>query len=77
MNEGYEETHRDKNLNQEQTLMTTSMFVSFQEKTETYFLAIFCLEAVIKICALGFICHEGSYLRNGWNIMDFIVVVTG
>ncbi|XP_071821818.1 voltage-dependent calcium channel type A subunit alpha-1-like isoform X3 [Apostichopus japonicus] len=47
------------------------------EKTEIYFLAIFCLEATIKICALGFILHEGSYLRNGWNIMDFIVVVTG
>ena len=21
--------------------------------------------------------HKGSYLRNGWNIMDFIVVSTG
>ncbi|XP_071506824.1 voltage-dependent calcium channel type A subunit alpha-1-like isoform X3 [Diadema antillarum] len=47
------------------------------EETEVYFLAIFCLEAAIKIIALGFLLHEDSYLRNGWNIMDFIVVVTG
>jgi len=31
----------------------------------------------LKICALGFACHPGSYLRNVWNFMDFIVVVTG
>ncbi|XP_041481260.1 voltage-dependent calcium channel type A subunit alpha-1-like isoform X7 [Lytechinus variegatus] len=47
------------------------------EDTEIYFLAIFCLEAAIKVIALGFCLHEESYLRNGWNIMDFIVVVTG
>lgn len=48
-----------------------------QEATETYFIAIFCSEAVLKIVALGFILHKGSYLRNAWNIMDFIVVVVG
>ena len=47
------------------------------EFTEPYFLGIFCVEASLKILALGFILHKGSYLRNGWNIMDFIVVVTG
>ena len=26
---------------------------------------------------MGFAFHKGSYLRNGWNIMDFIVVITG
>ena len=25
----------------------------------------------------GLILHRGSYLRNMWNIMDFVVVVTG
>jgi len=48
-----------------------------QEKTEVYFLAIFCVEATFKIVALGFVLHQGAYLRNAWNIMDFIVVVTG
>lgn len=47
------------------------------DKTENYFLSIFCVEASLKICALGLVLHSGSYLRNIWNIMDFIVVVTG
>ncbi|KAL0896001.1 hypothetical protein ABMA27_011991 [Loxostege sticticalis] len=47
------------------------------EETEAYFLGIFCVEASLKILALGFVLHRGSYLRNVWNIMDFFVVVTG
>ncbi|XP_011268426.1 voltage-dependent calcium channel type A subunit alpha-1 isoform X11 [Camponotus floridanus] len=47
------------------------------ETTEIYFLGIFCVEASLKILALGFVLHRGSYLRNIWNIMDFFVVVTG
>ena len=47
------------------------------EATEVYFLGIFCVEALLKIVALGFCLHRGSYLRNVWNIMDFVVVVTG
>ncbi|XP_061634035.1 voltage-dependent R-type calcium channel subunit alpha-1E [Phyllopteryx taeniolatus] len=47
------------------------------EKTEPYFIGMFCLEAGIKIIALGFVFHKGSYLRNGWNVMDFIVVLSG
>ncbi|XP_071291938.1 voltage-dependent R-type calcium channel subunit alpha-1E isoform X4 [Agelaius tricolor] len=47
------------------------------EKTEPYFIGIFCFEAGIKIVALGFVFHKGSYLRNGWNVMDFIVVLSG
>ena len=45
--------------------------------TESYFLGIFCVEMSLKIVALGFILHPKSYLRNIWNIMDFVVVVTG
>uniref|UniRef100_A0A8C7U6W7 Voltage-dependent N-type calcium channel subunit alpha n=1 Tax=Oncorhynchus mykiss TaxID=8022 RepID=A0A8C7U6W7_ONCMY len=47
------------------------------DDTEPYFIAIFCFEAGIKIIALGFAFHKGSYLRNGWNVMDFVVVLTG
>jgi len=57
------------------------MFVAddcwLQEETEVYFLGIFCVEALFKIVALGFALHKGSYLRNVWNMMDFVVVVTG
>uniref|UniRef100_A0A8C2H8V1 Calcium channel, voltage-dependent, R type, alpha 1E subunit b n=1 Tax=Cyprinus carpio TaxID=7962 RepID=A0A8C2H8V1_CYPCA len=50
---------------------------SITEKTEPYFIGIFCFEAGIKLVALGFVFHKGSYLRNGWNVMDFIVVLSG
>lgn len=48
-----------------------------QEDTEPYFIGMFCFESGIKILALGFAFHKGSYLRNGWNVMDFVVVLTG
>lgn len=44
------------------------------EKAEPVFLTIFCVEALCKILALGLILHPNSYLRNIWNIMDFIVI---
>uniref|UniRef100_A0A8C2IMI8 Voltage-dependent N-type calcium channel subunit alpha-1B n=1 Tax=Cyprinus carpio TaxID=7962 RepID=A0A8C2IMI8_CYPCA len=47
------------------------------DDTEPYFIGIFCFEAGIKIIALGFVFHKDSYLRNGWNVMDFVVVLTG
>merc|ERR1719362_661927 len=47
------------------------------EELEPVFMAIFTVEMVVKILADGFILHKGSYLRNPWNIMDFIVVVSG
>lgn len=52
-------------------------FVSFQENVEYVFLVIFTLEAVMKIIAYGFLFHPGAYLRNGWNILDFLIVVIG
>ena len=38
---------------------------------------IFTIEAVLKIIAHGFILNgKKSYLRNSWNILDFIIVVS-
>jgi voltage-dependent calcium channel L type alpha-1D len=31
----------------------------------------------MKIIAYGFVAHPGSYLRNGWNLLDFTIVVIG
>ena len=37
---------------------------------------LFILEAIIKIIVYGFLFNgPDSYLRDGWNIFDFIVVV--
>jgi Ion transport protein len=57
--------------------MIALVVVCSQELTEPYFLGIFCVEASLKILALGFVLHPRSYLRNIWNMMDFVVVVTG
>jgi len=36
----------------------------------------FLLEAFIKSIALGFCVEKGTYLRDYWNIWDFVIVVT-
>lgn len=43
---------------------------------EIVFTILFTIEATIKIVALGFIsCGPNSYLRDGWNVLDFFIVV--
>ncbi|GBG27891.1 Sodium channel protein type 10 subunit alpha [Hondaea fermentalgiana] len=36
---------------------------------------IFALEAILRILAMGFVRHKGSYLRNPWNVLDFAILV--
>jgi voltage-dependent calcium channel L type alpha-1D len=36
---------------------------------------IFTMEMILKVIAIGFVAQEGAYLRNGWNVLDFIIVV--
>jgi hypothetical protein len=39
--------------------------------------SFFILEALLKIISNGFILNgDQSYLRMGWNIIDFVVVIT-
>jgi hypothetical protein len=38
---------------------------------------LFLIEATIKIIAMGFIFHPFAYIRDWWNAIDFIIVVTG
>ena len=35
---------------------------------------IFALEAIFKITAMGFACEPHSYLRDGWNRLDAVVL---
>jgi hypothetical protein len=37
--------------------------------------ALFVLEMVAKIVALGFSNHKTAYLRNPWNVLDFLIVI--
>ncbi|CAN0576107.1 unnamed protein product, partial [Ectocarpus sp. 12 AP-2014] len=45
-------------------------------ETESIFTAIFTLEFVLKVVSQGFIFGHGAYLRDAWNVLDFVVVVT-
>ena len=38
---------------------------------------IFGIEALLKITTYGFVMHRGSYLRNKWNVIDFMILVGG
>uniref|UniRef100_A0A8C4JDV8 Voltage-dependent L-type calcium channel subunit alpha n=1 Tax=Dromaius novaehollandiae TaxID=8790 RepID=A0A8C4JDV8_DRONO len=61
--------------------MLTIAFLVFlsspQERVEYLFLIIFTVEAFLKVIAYGLLFHPNAYLRNGWNLLDFIIVVVG
>jgi hypothetical protein len=38
--------------------------------------AIFGIECLLKIAAHGFVMGENTYLRSGWNVMDFLIVLS-
>lgn len=42
--------------------------------TDLVFTAIFICEMLMKVVVYGFIGHHRSYLRSGWNVLDFTVV---
>ena len=44
---------------------------------ELGFSSFFVLECIMKIVAMGFVWGKETYLKNYWNIMDFLIVVTG
>ena len=46
-------------------------------KSEVVFTIVFTTEATVKIISQGFICGHNAYLKDSWNWLDFIVVITG
>ncbi|XP_046727174.1 calcium channel, voltage-dependent, L type, alpha 1F subunit isoform X2 [Silurus meridionalis] len=47
------------------------------EQVEYIFLIIFTVETFLKILAYGLVMHPSSYIRNGWNLLDFVIVIVG
>ncbi|XP_074927402.1 voltage-dependent L-type calcium channel subunit alpha-1F [Chelonoidis abingdonii] len=47
------------------------------EQVEYVFLIIFTVETFLKIIAYGLVLHPSAYIRNGWNLLDFVIVVVG
>ena len=56
---------------------TRSLRNAFVAGSDTPLIVIFTIECVLKIIAMGFAFDDGSYLRDTWNWLDFIVVVSG
>ncbi|XP_063063855.1 voltage-dependent L-type calcium channel subunit alpha-1D [Engraulis encrasicolus] len=47
------------------------------EQVEYVFLVIFTIETFTKILAYGLVMHPSAYIRSGWNLLDFVIVVVG
>ncbi len=45
------------------------------ENSELVFTTVFTIEMLIKMLASGVYFENGAYLKDGWNVMDFVVVV--
>ena len=35
---------------------------------------VFIIEALIKIVAMGFVIGPGTYLKDSWNVLDFVII---
>lgn len=46
-------------------------------KLDVVFQILYTIEMVLKISGLGFIMNQGSYLRDSWNLLDFVIVNSG
>ena len=47
------------------------------EYIDMIFLILYTVEMVMKVIAMGFVTRPYSYLRDSWNILDFVVVILG
>ncbi|XP_072571307.1 voltage-dependent L-type calcium channel subunit alpha-1D-like isoform X2 [Paramormyrops kingsleyae] len=47
------------------------------ERVEYVFMVIFTIETFLKILAYGLILHPNAYIRSGWNLLDFVIVIVG
>jgi hypothetical protein len=56
---------------------TSSEQTVIQDIIDRVFLSLYTIEMILKILGMGFIFNDNSYLRDGWNLIDFIVVIFG
>ena len=54
--------------------------VAFSSELEWTFLVIFLIEMLLKMVAFGVLpgpsSWQGSYLTDGWNVLDFVIVIS-
>ncbi|KAL4228300.1 hypothetical protein ACF0H5_013731 [Mactra antiquata] len=63
------------------TILTNCIFLAMPNSeaantSEYVFLAIYTIEMFIKLFARGFIVNSYTYLRDAWNWLDFIVILS-
>ncbi len=56
---------------------TTDVQETWQVNSDYTFQALYTAELMLKVMAMGFLFNEGAYLRDPWNVLDFIIVVFG
>ena len=49
----------------------------FMKALDEVFLVLYTIEMMVKILGLGLILDPNSYLRDTWNVLDFIIVISG
>ncbi|KAK1934630.1 Sodium channel protein 1 brain [Phytophthora citrophthora] len=54
----------------------TSFLNNIVNMSEIPFTSIFTAECLLKIMAMGFVRNKGAYLRESWNVLDFVVVIS-
>ncbi len=56
---------------------TTDSQEAWQVIAGYLFQTLYTAELVLKVLALGFAFNVGAYLRDMWNVLDFVIVVVG
>ena len=49
---------------------------NFSSTMDTVFLTIYTTEMALKIIAFGFYFSRNAYIKDSWNILDFVIVTT-
>jgi voltage-dependent calcium channel R type alpha-1E len=50
---------------------------AYMNIADNIFQYLYTVEMVVKILSLGFLLNKGSYLRDPWNILDFVIIASG
>ncbi|KAJ4919160.1 hypothetical protein JOQ06_000066 [Pogonophryne albipinna] len=58
-------------------MLTVDDFFVFLSLNRRVFMAIFTFEAVVKVVARGLCAGRFTFLRDGWNWLDVLVICTG
>ena len=59
----------------EQPYLTDPYQIQSLELITNIIVGVYILEAAMKIMVMGFIIGKHTYLRDGWNILDMLVVI--